>query len=145
METNMTEMLDEMEQVFLACGDKTRLRLLNLIGIGEVGVTTLSDVLNISQPKVSRHLAYLRTMNVVNTRREGKSIYYSIAHPASPYAAALLHDILERLRSVPEMLEDSGKTPIQRNIDIIKHSNEDDISRSTYMNEEQPELEIYLL
>lgn len=70
--------LDEYEQLFLALADKTRLRLLTLMANEPVSVGFLVDELGESQPKVSRHLAYLRNACVVNTRRDGKRIYYGI-------------------------------------------------------------------
>lgn len=70
--------LGEYEQLFLALGDKTRLRLLTLMANEPVSVGFLVDKLGESQPKVSRHLAYLRNARVVDTRRDGKWIYYGI-------------------------------------------------------------------
>ena len=73
--------LAEIESIFLALADKTRLRLLSLMRDGEVCVNLFSETLMLSQPKVSRHLAYLRNAGVVSPRRHGKWIYYQI-HPA---------------------------------------------------------------
>jgi DNA-binding transcriptional ArsR family regulator len=70
--------LDELGNLFLALSDKTRLRLLALMADGEVPVGFLADKLGESQPKVSRHLAYLRNLGLVSTRREGKWIFYAI-------------------------------------------------------------------
>ncbi|MEP6788100.1 MAG: metalloregulator ArsR/SmtB family transcription factor, partial [Acidobacteriota bacterium] len=70
--------LIELEKLFLALSDKTRLRLLSLMADGEVPVGFLADKLGESQPKISRHLAYLRTAGLVSTRRDGKWIYYGI-------------------------------------------------------------------
>src|SRR5687767_6454091 len=76
--------LDEIEHVFLALADKTRIRLIHLMSKGEVSVNYLCESLGISQPKVSRHLAYLRSMGMVDTRRDGKWIYYSLTKPTDP-------------------------------------------------------------
>ncbi|MBK8304612.1 MAG: winged helix-turn-helix transcriptional regulator [Chloracidobacterium sp.] len=67
-----------LEHLFLALSDKTRLRLLALMVDGDVPVGVLADSLGESQPKISRHLAYLRSAGLVSTRREGKWIYYGI-------------------------------------------------------------------
>ena len=64
--------LAEMETLFLALADKTRLRLLNLMRGDEVCVCYFTEVLGESQPKISRHLAYLRNAKIVSARREGK-------------------------------------------------------------------------
>jgi len=61
--------LGELEKLFLALSDKTRMRLLALMADGEVSVGYLADSLNQSQPKISRHLAYLRNMGLINSPR----------------------------------------------------------------------------
>ena len=71
----------ELESLLMALADKTRLRLLYLMADGEISVGDLTAAIGVSQPKISRHLAYLRSSGLVNTRREGKSIYYSIRWP----------------------------------------------------------------
>ena len=71
----------EMENLFLALSDRTRLQLLNLMGSNEVSVGFLCESLGQSQPKISRHLAYLRSSGLVSTRRDGKWIYYRIEPP----------------------------------------------------------------
>jgi len=80
---------DELEILFQALGDKTRLRLLSLLSGGEMSVGELVERLGESQPKVSRHLAYLRGAGVVSTRRDGKAIYYFLD------VAGAAFDILE--------------------------------------------------
>ena len=61
-----------------ALADVTRLRLLNLMRGGEVCVCYFVEILGDSQPKISRHLAYLRRAGVVKARREGKWMHYRI-------------------------------------------------------------------
>jgi len=68
----------DLEKLFLALSDQTRLRLLSLMSGGEVSVGYLADALGESQPKISRHLAYLRGTGLVSTRRDGKWIFYGI-------------------------------------------------------------------
>lgn len=82
--------LDELSNLFLALSDKTRLRLLGLMTNGEVSVGFLADSLGESQPKISRHLAYLRSSGLVSTRRDGKWIYYNIQTPASEITGNVL-------------------------------------------------------
>lgn len=98
--------LKEMEKLFLALADKTRLRLLNLMRESEVCVCYFTEVLGESQPKISRHLAYLRNSGIVSARREGKWMNYSIDFPADPAAAKLLRVTLEWLAGQPELSED---------------------------------------
>ena len=104
--------LSEMEILFLALADKTRLRLLNLMREDEICVCYFTEVLGESQPKVSRHLAYLRNAGIVSTRREGKWMHYSIEMPTSPFAAQVLHDTLEWLKAQDNMQEDLKKLEV---------------------------------
>lgn len=76
--------MKQLEPVFLALSDATRLRILNLLGGGEVAVSDLVEVLNESQPKISRHLAYLRSAGLVSVRRDGKWIYYGLEEFSAP-------------------------------------------------------------
>lgn len=99
----------KIENLFLALADKTRLRLLNLMRSGEVCVCFFVEVLGESQPKISRHLAYLRNAEVVEARREGKWMHYKIIFPENEYAALILKDVLDWLESQEKMREDYKK------------------------------------
>jgi DNA-binding transcriptional ArsR family regulator len=94
--------LESLEMLFLALSDQTRLRLLSLMSGGEVSVGYLADSLGVSQPKISRHLAYLRSAALVSTRRDGKWIYYAIEPPAGAAARHVLFETLGTLGSAPE-------------------------------------------
>jgi len=94
----MTLPNDEMERLFLALSDRTRIRLIGLMSDGEVSVNYLCDALGESQPKVSRHLAYLRSTGVVSTRRDGKWIYYSLSWPTDPAGAKCFEDVLNWIK-----------------------------------------------
>lgn len=96
----------EMESLFLALADKTRLRLLNLMREDEICVCFFTEVLGESQPKVSRHLAYLRNAGIVSARREGKWMNYKIEFPENQYAADLLETTLNWLKAQADMRED---------------------------------------
>ncbi|HEY8561162.1 MAG TPA: metalloregulator ArsR/SmtB family transcription factor [Pyrinomonadaceae bacterium] len=98
-----------METFFLALADKTRLRLLNLMREDEVCVCYFTEVLGESQPKISRHLAYLRNAGIVSARREGKWINYKIEFPENEFAARVLEDTLEWLKSRVDMRADYEK------------------------------------
>src|SRR5438045_7237423 len=75
----MTRRLVEMESLFKALADETRLRILGLLLTGEICVCDIYETLRISQPKASRHLAYLRRSGLVSTRRQGLWVYYRLA------------------------------------------------------------------
>lgn len=100
------DFLFDMETFFLALADKTRLRLLNLMREDEICVCFFTEVLGESQPKISRHLAYLRNAGIVEARREGKWMNYRIIKPENEYAAQVLRDTLEWLDSQEAMRND---------------------------------------
>lgn len=98
--------LSEMENLFTALSDQTRLRLLNLMREDEICVCFFTEALEESQPKISRHLAYLRKANLVEARREGKWMHYQIKFPEDPHAREVLYDTLEWLKSQKEMQQE---------------------------------------
>jgi ArsR family transcriptional regulator, arsenate/arsenite/antimonite-responsive transcriptional repressor len=90
-----------LEAAFKALGDTTRLRIAHLLDGGEVCVCHVHEALGLSQPKVSRHLAYLRRAGLVTTRREGRWIYYRLS-PAgmSPLVQRILDATAETLHEI---------------------------------------------
>jgi ArsR family transcriptional regulator len=94
--------IDEIELLFRALADRTRLRLLNLISEDEVCVCFLVEALNLTQPKISRHLAYLRRAGIVSARREGKWMHYRVVVPADAFKAGVLLAVRQWLSSRPE-------------------------------------------
>ena len=92
--------------LFAALSDRTRLRLLNLIDGREVCVCYLVEILGPSQPKISRHLAYLRRAGVVAARREGRWMHYKIGVPSDTAAAKILGETLAALREDKAMRAD---------------------------------------
>lgn len=93
----------EIPRVFQALADKTRLRLLNLMADREICVCYFTSILSESQPKISRHLAYLRRVGLVVARREGKWMHYSITSPASAAAKRVLDAALHWLGEDAQM------------------------------------------
>jgi ArsR family transcriptional regulator len=94
------------ELFFRALADRTRLRLLNLMGEDEVCVCFFVEILKTNQPKISRHLAYLRRAGIVGARREGPWMHYRIAEPDDSDAARVLKDVMLWLAADPEMQRD---------------------------------------
>ncbi|HEY3705324.1 MAG TPA: metalloregulator ArsR/SmtB family transcription factor [Terracidiphilus sp.] len=92
--------------LFSALSDRTRLRLLNLMDGREVCVCYFVEILGQSQPKISRHLAYLRRAGIVAARREGKWVHYKISVPADTGAAKILRETLTVLRANKGMQAD---------------------------------------
>ncbi|MFZ0641351.1 MAG: metalloregulator ArsR/SmtB family transcription factor [Candidatus Acidiferrales bacterium] len=95
--------------MFRALADPTRLRLLNLVAGREVCVCYFVEILRLSQPKISRHLAYLRRAGIVTARREGKWMHYRLAIPRNKAAATILHETLKHLRDALEMQRDVAR------------------------------------
>jgi ArsR family transcriptional regulator len=95
--------------LFKALADRTRLRLINLIGEDEVCVCFFVEVLKTNQPKISRHLAYLKRAGVVSARREGKWIHYRIVEPADPHAANIFREVRTWLANDPGMQTDRSR------------------------------------
>src|ERR1700720_2137785 len=99
----MKKTADELEQIFAALADRTRLRLLNLMRDGEVCVCFFVEVLDEPQPKISRHLAFLRKAGLVTARREAKWMHYSIAQPKNTTARRIFEQALEALGADADM------------------------------------------
>ena len=95
--------------LFAALYDCTRLRLLNLMDGREVCVCYFVEILGQSQPKISRHLAYLRRAGVVAARREGKWMHYKIVVPLHLGAARILRETLTALRVEKSMQADLAR------------------------------------
>ena len=99
----------DLERFFQALGDRTRLRLLNLMGDQEICVCYLVEILGSPQPKISRHLAYLRSAGIVTARREGKWMHYRIAMPPHIGAAQILRQTLAALQGEKAMQADRAR------------------------------------
>lgn len=97
------------ELFFRALADRTRLRLLNLLRSDEVCVCFFVEVLKTNQPKVSRHLAYLRRAGIVDVRRQGQWMHYRIVEPADEDAARVLRETMSWLEKDQEMTRDRDR------------------------------------
>ena len=91
---------------FSALADKTRLRLLNLMRDGEVCVCFFAGTLETNNPKISRHLSYLKRAGLVEARRDGKWMHYRISRPADENAARVFDATMEMLARDREMATD---------------------------------------
>ena len=98
-----------LDLLFRALADPTRLRLLNLIADREICVCYFVEILKTSQPKISRHLAYLRKAGIVASRRDGKWMHYRLVVPRDEVAAKILRETLGHLRGKPEMQRDIAR------------------------------------
>lgn len=103
------ESTSELVKLHMALADPTRLRLLNLMRAEEVCVCFFTEVLGESQPKISRHLAYLRKLGIVEARRDGKWMHYRIAEFDDHIVADVLESTLDALWSQEEMKDELEK------------------------------------
>lgn len=94
------------ELFFSALADRTRLRLLNLMRDGEVCVCFFAGTIGTNNPKISRHLSYLKRAGLVSGRRDGKWIHYRINEPADKNASEVFAATLKMLASDKEMKAD---------------------------------------
>jgi len=99
----------QMNTLFRALADRTRLRLLNLMGKDEVCVCYFVEVLRTPQPKISRHLAYLKKAGIVAARREGKWMHYRIVEPADSHAARVFSSLRSWLLNDPTMQRERSR------------------------------------
>src|SRR5215208_7194284 len=99
-------MIFDKELFFRALADGTRLRLLSLMGADEICVCFFVEILKTNQPKISRHLAYLRRAGIVASRREGIWTHYRASAPEDEHAAKVLTNVREWLANDPTMQQD---------------------------------------
>ena len=105
----MTKKNYHLEDLFKALADRTRLRLINMIGDSEVCVCFFVAILKTSQPKISRHLAYLRRARIVTARREGKWMHYRLTEPPDEHATRIFREVRASLSEHPEFQHDREK------------------------------------
>lgn len=105
----MGKPLLEMERLFKALADATRLRILGLLLTGEVCVCDIHESLKIPQSKASRHLAYLRRAGLVETRRNGLWIHYRLGTLSDPVLAAIVDAVRHALTHVEAMRRDAER------------------------------------
>jgi ArsR family transcriptional regulator len=106
---NRTAKPFDMVRLFAALADPTRLRLLNLVNGREVCVCYFVEILKQAQPKISRHLAYLRRAGIVGARREGKWMHYRIERPSDVRAASILNATLNSFATDRAMQADLAR------------------------------------
>ncbi|MDB5296313.1 MAG: transcriptional regulator, ArsR family [Phycisphaerales bacterium] len=100
---------EKVDLMFRALSDRTRLRLLSLLRGGEACVCDLVATLGVPQPKVSRHLAYLRRAGLVTARRDGFWMHYALAPATTPFHKSLLGCLGCCFASVPELAKDAAR------------------------------------
>jgi ArsR family transcriptional regulator len=105
----MPKQLVEMEGLFKALADATRLRILGLLVTGEVCVCDIHETLKIPQSKASRHLAYLRRSGLVESRRDGLWIHYRLGKLGDPVMTAILDAVRHGLTHIDTVHRDAER------------------------------------
>lgn len=95
--------------MFRAFSDPTRLRILHLLLDGELCVGDLVKILKVPQPTASRHLAYLRRTGLVATRKNGLWNYYTLQPANNEFHRNLLKCLRGCFDAVPEISKDSTR------------------------------------
>jgi ArsR family transcriptional regulator len=139
--------MEEEAKLFLALADETRLRILNLLVHGEVCVNALTNILCESQPKISRHLAFLKKAGLVNSRREGKWIYYKMTEVNDEKLKAILDNLFAWLSNNEKIKKDYEKLlKMQSSFEKGLNKRNNICAQADMIKEKDKiELEVYLL
>jgi ArsR family transcriptional regulator len=103
------EVQDTVDLMFRAFSDRTRLRILHVLLDGELCVGDIVESLRVPQPRVSRHLAYLRKANLVVVRKSGLWSHYSLAPAKTLFHQKLLDCLGKCFTEVPELQADHAR------------------------------------
>ena len=105
----MDKDLQTVDQVFKALADPTRIRIVGLLANGEICVCHIHESLQLPQSLVSRHLAYLRKVGLVETRREGLWIHYRLADRRNDVMKTLLDTVYHCVGHLPTVAKDAKR------------------------------------
>lgn len=98
--------METLAQLYKAFSDETRLRIVNLLGEGELCVCDLMNVLDMPQSRVSRHVAYLRHAGWVRGKRSGKWMHYELSPDLTPFQQSTLESLGRTLATHPRAVAD---------------------------------------
>lgn len=104
--------LEALTAVYAALADPTRLRILALLGDGEICVCHIHASLDVPQPTASRHLAYLRKAGLVEARRDGIWMHYRLAPSDNPVVAEVVKAALHALTHTAIRAKDERRLQI---------------------------------
>src|SRR3990172_10732674 len=101
--------MTDLESTFKALADMTRMRIVNLLLYGESCVCELQDILQQGQPKISRHLAYLKNSGLVEDRREATRVFYKLKEEVMRSHKELLESLRKSFQVYPLLVEDLAR------------------------------------
>lgn len=90
-----SEIFERQARICKAFAHPARLQILDRLGQGELGVSDLQHALEMSKTNMSQHIAVLKSVGVVTTRREGKQVYCSLAMPEVKQACQFIRKVLQ--------------------------------------------------
>lgn len=100
--------MNQLTSFFKILSDKTRLRIVTLLAQQELCVCEICGVLELSQPKVSKHLAKLRDKGFVSDERKEQFIFYSLKIK-DDVLSNLIMNIVNNIENYPQLSEDSKR------------------------------------
>ncbi len=111
---------------FKALSHPARIKILELLRRGELSVTELQEQLGIESSSVSQHLSVLRHKKIVDSRKAGTTVYYSVHDPAVfdllDAARRIFNNQLLDTRSTLEQLDKEEETPLEQKTTHIIHA-----------------------
>ena len=99
--------MDNLTSLFKVLSDETRLRILNLLNNQDLCVCEMVEILDLVQPKISKHISKIKTTDLITSSRNEQYIYYSINRSSSLYP--VLDMILKESKDSQMFLDDLGK------------------------------------
>jgi ArsR family transcriptional regulator len=101
--------MNELTDLFKVLSDETRLRLVNLLFRQKLCVCELVEILELSQPKISKHIAKLRSINLVKTERSEQYIYYSYNNKNTAYNRIIFETMITQNETLQNDLANMDK------------------------------------
>ncbi|MDO8502209.1 MAG: metalloregulator ArsR/SmtB family transcription factor [Gemmatimonadaceae bacterium] len=101
--------IDELDAVFKGFADPTRIRILSVLAAGELCVCDIVEILRLPQPTVSRHLAYLRRMGLVEATRDARFAHYRLAEPDNAVHQNLINCVGTCFRGITSLDKERRK------------------------------------
>jgi ArsR family transcriptional regulator len=112
----VTEVSNGVDLMFRAFSDRTRLRILCLLREKESCVGDIVEILQVPQPKISRHLAYLRKAGLATVRKSGIWCYYSLTPAQTAFHKKLLSCLGNCFSEVPQIQADLARAAEIKNL-----------------------------
>lgn len=130
--------ISAIERLLLGLAEQTRLRILSILNEGEASVSAITKSLGVAQPKVSRHLAYLKDSGIAAARRDGKQIFYSLAR--DPRSASIVTAVIRELSSPEAEVHNVNSMDSVRSPEPSQ-----DIYATSHTSRRENDIETYLL